>query len=1111
MSQGIFEKKRNRLKRKGAVACVILMLLSLFAGCGKDKNQEEKASFSVQIADMQVNHQTIPLAIDELPSFSWKMKSNGENVSQSAYEIKVYEGEEQIWSSGRTESGISIAIPYEGNSLKPTTEYAWDVTVWDEKDEEITSDRACFFTGLLGTSMGDAKWLSAKEKEPWYEEIVPSSISYTMTVQNTTASFLFGALQGRYGESYRAEISDWGEESILRFLYTTDGGHNLTELGAFGLGEVRNEESQYRVFIGFEENRLVLTVNEQNLGFVELCFEETEGTEQDVISNKDPLILGSIGYYKSRGESFAYLDDILILDETNTPIYAENFEEETNIFSPFHTLVEEENGNHRMKFGSGMLLTKGYEDAAPIFRKEFSIQDISKAMLYITGLGSVDMELNGESVSEEYFAPGKYVYNRQLTYSTYDVTKLLKAGVNQWDITLLHGWYDRAVGYPEIYNPWGDTLAVKGFIRLFHEDGTFEDVITDEAFRYTLDGPVREDDIYQGEFYDARKEEKASNSSIQNWSAAGVDEVDEFYDTLPLVSKISEPIICVKELAPICVTTPKEGVYVYDFGQNFSGTVEIQFPKALCEEGNIVTLRYGEALNEEELINKDDTPGTVWTLNLLTAEATDYYVMSGREDSRFEGEIFEPRYTYHGFRYLQIEGVKEAIPEELVVAKVLSSNLASTGTFTSSDELLNAYYDSTVWSLRSNFLDNPTDCNQRDERHGWAGDAQIFSKTGMYHADAYNFYRKYIKEHELLQSDGGSFSDMAPRNFGTQTDGRGGAASHNCWGDAPVILTWNLYVQYGDPTILSENLDMLCQWVDALESTSEGYLRDFGGYGDHLSSEDTPWALTDTAWCAHSAELVSQMARICGQEERAKHYEDVSNAFKEAWRNAFLNTDGTTVCNTQTSYALGLAFDMVSKEEKETLAANLDLLGQYSLYEIHTGYAGIAYLLEALAQNGYGDTAYAFLQRSDAYGLLYPQSKGATTTWESLQVRQDSENGYVLNGSLNHYAYGAVASFLYSDVLGIQPDSEAPGYKHFYLQPLIPRGSVGEYANLSFAKGSYVSPYGEIKVSWEKQEDGTVSYEFTVPPNTAATVILCGADGSEEIHEVGSGNWTFVK
>lgn len=666
---------------------------------------------------------------------------------------------------------------------------------------------------------------------------------------------------------------------------------------------------------------------------------------------------------------------------------------------------------------------------------------------------------------------------------TYDVTDLLKQGeTNALGIILLHGWYDRAVGYPEIWNPWGDTNALLGKLEICYEDGTVEEIVTDESFLCSLNGPVRSDDIYQGEYYNANQEkagfDKPGFQSLKedNWLPALENQVKEDYLSLPLTAKKSEPIVCVEELTPVSVSEPSPHVFVYDFGENFAGTCKI---KVTAKKGQVITLRYGEALNEEGMSNCDDAIGTIWTENLLTAEATDYYVATGAP----EGETFTPEFTFHGFRYLQITGIEEAIPVNDIKGIVLSSDLERTGSFESSNELLNQFYQNTINSQRSNFLDNPTDCPQRDERHGWAGDAQVYSQTASYHMNTYSFYEKYLEELRLLQTEGGSFTDMAPRNFGTDWDGTGGGATNNCWGDAAIIITWNLYTQYGDRTIIEENYDALCKWMEVLISTSDNYIRSWGGYGDHLSLEDTPSDLSDTAWCAHSAKLLSQMAQILGKEEDAAFYQKTYEAYKQAWQNQYVLSDGMTICNTQTSYVLGLAFSLFPDELKEAAAGHLNTLLEYSNYHIRTGFSGIGYLLPALSEAGYTEASYRLLLQEEAPSLLYQVKQGATTTWEMWNGKRENEDGtYYLDGSFNHYTYGTPASFLYTDVLGIRSDENAPGYRHILLAPKV-------NSDLTFAKGSYESVYGTISSAWELTENG-YAYTITIPANTTATLSL---------------------
>ena len=1025
------------------------------------------------ISSLQVCHLDNPLGIDEsAPVFSWQMQSTERGSRQNAYRITMAESKEALtaeeffWDSGKVSSGNSAGIQYEGPALKPKQRYFWQVTVWDEEEREITStEDAWFETGLMGEGFADAKWLSAPEFSQQAYHPVSSDlaydISYEITLTGTGAGFIFGAHEGRYGKLYLCEIQDAGEQVFFRFKQMDDGKFIFSE--EMDITSCKTDNSGlFCVKLSVREDMLSVQVNDTFAG--EFTIESAP--------------IGSIGYYKSRGVSYAYFDHILAKDSSGKTLYEENFEDDTTIFSPYHITLE----NGQMKAGSGLMLTPYHEDPAPYFRKEFILQDksIESARMYLTALGSFALSVNGNRVSDDYFSPGKLAFNTQLSYMTYDVTSQLKAGgANALGIILLHGWYDRAVGYPEIWNPWGNTNALLGKLEIRYEDGTTEEILTDESFLCSLEGPVRSDDIYQGEFYDATRELTGFDLpgyDDNGWLQAAVNQVDEAYLSLPVTAKKNEPIVCVEELTPVSVTEPVENIFVYDFGRNFAGTCRI---RTTGKEGQILTLRYGEEINTENLINKDDAVGTVWTENLLTAEATDYYVMKGAS----EGEIFEPEFTFHGFRYLQIEGLDAPIPAKDIQGLVLSSDLTPSGSFESSNVLLNQFYQNTINSQQSNFLDNPTDCPQRDERHGWAGDAQIYSLTASYHANTYSFYAKYLEEMRLVQSEGGSFTDMAPRNFGTDWDGTGGAATNNCWGDAPVVITWNLYTQYGDQSIIEENYDALCKWMEVLVNTSDNYLRFWGGYGDHLALESTPTDLSDTAWCAHSADLLSKMADIMHKPEDAAHYRLIHDNFKKAWQDAYVLPDGMTVCNTQTSYALGLSFGLFPEELKDAATRHLLNLLEYSGYHMNTGFSGIGYLLPTLSMQGHSDVAYRLLLQEETPSLLYQVKKGATTTWELWNgYLEEADGRYTLDGSFNHYTYGTPAGWLYTHVLGIQSDAAAPGYKHIILKPQTSEA-------LSFAKGSYQSPYGLICSSWEQTEKG-YQYSFTIPANTTATLSL---------------------
>lgn len=1135
-------KKKCIHNKRYLLWIIVVMAISIagLQGCGAAK--------AAGITNLKVNYRTNPMGIDDpVPVFSWQMSSDQNDKSQSAYRIMVWEhGTEDeentnksreisnyVWDSGKVESDLSVSIPYEGEELKPQTRYDWTVEVWDEEDKNDTSEEAAYFeTGLMGDFPEEAHWISVQDTfadensdlqlsdtidttytmddmtvdaDLSYSAVSTYSIQYTMEVQNTSACFAFGAENGRYGSMTLCEIRNQDEETVFTVKDMAELSSNTEFLSAY---VDTAADGIYRVNLQVKDQQMEVVINGSVIG-------------EFPIPSISP---GAVGYYKSRGTQYAYLDDIVVKDELGNICYEEAFEQESTIFAPYHVVVE----NGRCKVGSGLMLSGGMEDPAPVFDRTFELEEkeIDRARLYLTALGSYEVSIDGQAVTDNFMDPGKLAYNQYLSYMTYDVTDILmgeKQGEEQtektpashiWRMTLFHGWYDRGVGYPEIYSPWGEKNALRGALVVTYQDGSQQIIGTDAEFQVTLDGPIRGNDVYQGEFYDASRAidfngvdsieddtaeytgesidnrgTDAGNKVTVKWQPAAVDDVDSRYNEIPYIGKANEAIRCVQELTPISVSEPVSGTYVYDFGQNFAGVCRI---KMNAGEGDLVTLRYGEVLNTENLGNKDDAVGTIWTENLLTADATDYYLAVDGE------QTYQPVSVYHGFRYLQITGLSEAPSPEDVTGMVLSSDLAPTGEFECSDQLVNQYWSNAVWSQRSNFVDNPTDCAQRDERHGWAGDAQIFSGMACYNSVCHDFYGKYLTELRYLQSEDGAFPDMAPRNFGTGWDGRGGAGGNNCWGDAAVVIAWNLYTQYGDVSILEENYQVLCKWVDYLGEHSENGLRtEETGYGDHFSVESTPKGLTDTAWSAHSADLLSKISTILGQQEQAVHYKQLSDQFRDAWLKEYVSEDGIIECYSQTAYALGLEFDLFPENLRQASADCLLNNVTFNQYEFHAGYAGLSYLLPALSKAGYSDAAYEILCNTGERSLLYPVTQGATTTPEYLSAYQEIDGELILDGSLNHYAYGAPAEWLYTHVLGIQSDEEHPGFKHFYIKPEV----TGKW---SYARGAYESMYGRIEVSWEQKEDG-YEYHIVIPANTTATVELAGMESME----LGSGTYEF--
>lgn len=752
------------LHKKNIFVSVLGLVLGICTACGASKQTE--------ITNLKTNYIRNPIGVDdESILFSWQMNSEEQGKSQSAYRIAVYEcdqgNREQddaiaseicVWDSGKVESSLSVAVPYEGEQLKQQTGYEWSVDVWDEEESRCVSAETGYFeTGLMGEFPEEAHWISVGDSDrniSTVQEKTTYFIQYTMEIRDTSACFVFGAESGRYGSMTLCELQNQGEDTLFTVKDMSELNSNV-EFPSASLETA--EDGIYQVDLQVLDHQMKVAVNGCEVGIFTI-----HGAS-----------LGAIGYYKSRGTQYAWLDDIVVTDEEGNVCYEENFEQEDTIFAPYHIVIED----GRCKVGSGLMLSGAMEDSAPVFCREFNLEnkEIDHARLYLTALGNFEVSMDGQAVSEDFLDPGKLAYNQYLSYVTYDVTdKLVGTEFSDdshvWTMTLFHGWYDRGVGYPEIYSPWGDTNALRGALVITYSDGTKQVIGTDEEFMVTLDGPIRENDVYQGEFYDAscdpcgtkknqtdtvEKEELVDTAGrgpaiVQPeedeketaWSQAAVDQVDSRYYDLPYVGKYNEPITCIQELRPISVSEPVSGTYVYDFGQNFAGVCRITMN---AKAGDLVTLRYGEALNSDTLRNKDDVVGTIWTENLLTADATDYYLAIDGE------QTYQPVSVYHGFRYLQITGLEEAPSLDQVTGIVLSSDLDLSGEFECSDEAVNQYWSNTVWSQKSNFLDNPTDCAQRDECHGWAGDAQIFSGMACYNSNSDLFIGNILRNYAVCK------------------------------------------------------------------------------------------------------------------------------------------------------------------------------------------------------------------------------------------------------------------------------------------------------------------------------------------------------------------------
>lgn len=711
---------------------------------------------------------------------------------------------------------------------------------------------------------------------------------------------------------------------------------------------------------------------------------------------------------------------------------------------------------------------------AQYFRKDFSsAKKVKSARVYVTSLGLYQLFLNGEKVSADLFTPGWTSYKNRLQYQTYDVTSMLQPK-NSIGAILGDGWYRGNLGWAKAGSYYGTKLALLAQLQINYTDGTSERIGTDQTWKVT-NGPILASDIYNGETYDARKE-------MPGWANAGFDDghwgkvavLD--HSMKILVAPQGAVVKAIEEIKPVkLITTPKNET-VFDLGQNMVGWVRL---KVQGKKGDRVTLKFAEVLTKE---------GNFYTDNLRSAKCTDVYILKGEGD-----EIFEPHFTFHGFRFVRIEGLSAQPSLGQITGVVIHSDMKPTGSFSCSDPLINQLQHNIQWGQKGNFLDVPTDCPQRDERLGWTGDAQVFSMTAAFNYHVAPFYTKWMRDVAADQLPDGKVPHVIPDVL------KGGGGS-TAWADVALVVPWTNYLVYGDQRILEVQYPGMKAWVEFMRSKAgDDYLWTGGThFGDWLAfattRSDYPGATTEkdliaTAYYAYSSELLGKIATIIGNKEDAKQYADLSGNIKKAFVREFVTPAGRLVSHTQTAYSLALAFDLLPGDLIPKAAAYL-AEDVKKMGHLTTGFVGTPLLCKTLSAHGYDDLAFMLLNRKQYPSWLYPVTQGATTIWERWDGQKpDGSFQDVGMNSFNHYAYGAIGEWLYRHVAGLDLDPEAPGYRHILLAP-HPGGG------LSHANAEFQSIYGKVKSAW-KLDGNDFVYEVTVPANTTATVTLPSAKAEQ--------------
>jgi alpha-L-rhamnosidase len=708
-------------------------------------------------------------------------------------------------------------------------------------------------------------------------------------------------------------------------------------------------------------------------------------------------------------------------------------------------------------------------EASPLLRKSFSVnKKIKSATAFVTALGLYEASINGKRVGDAYLTPGWTSYKNRVQYQQYDVTSQLENGLNAIGVMLGNGWYKGNIGFSGQRNYYGNELALLFQLEIAYTDGTKELVVSDGSWKSST-GSIQSSEIYHGETIDARLDQPGWSSPTFNdasWTPVKIKNDA----SANLVATYNEPIKKHETFKPVKIFTTPKGEQIIDFGQNLVGWVVM---KANGKAGDKVTLYHAEVL---------DKKGNFYTENLRPAKQQNVYILKGGQP-----ETFEPHFTFQGFRYIKVEGYPGELKPENFTAVSLYSDIKPTGQFTSSNALINQLQQNIQWGQRGNFLDVPTDCPQRDERLGWTGDAQAFSRTAAFNFGVHNFFAKWLKDVAFDQIDG-KVPFVVPNVLG---EGAGGSAG---WADAATIIPWDMYLAYGDKKILQDQYTSMKAWVAFMERNSTNFLWNKGfHFGDWLfyrpfDDNDGRSAVTDKyliAQCffAHSADLVVKTATVLGEQDDVQKYSELSKNVKDAFMKEYVTSNGRLVSGTQTAYVLALNFDMLPEALRADVAKKLvENIKSYGNH-LTTGFLGTPYLCHVLSRFGYPDVAYTLLMQETYPSWLYPVKMGATTIWERWDgIKPDSTFQTPGMNSFNHYAYGAIGDWMYRSVAGIDTEESGPGYKSIMIKPTLGGG-------LKNASATLETNYGPVSSTWKDEAD-RITLDIAIPVNTKATISL---------------------
>ena len=1035
-------------------------------------------------AELRVDNLTTPLGLDDAtPHFSWQLRDTARGARQTAYEVQVAssatllkQGKADVWDSGRVAGGQSLNVAYAGPALTASTRYSWRVKVWGADGTAYAASEGSWWeTGLMQQAAWRAEWIGFETKE---ENAVRHAAAEWIASPDAKALAAEKGKEERFAYRGRAQAT----KAVRRAtLYATaqdtvsawvNGEQVLTADPLPGWSQM-----PWKKFVKADVTRLVKTganvVAVEGLHYV---------TNPNGMATGDaPPMMATLAVEYADGTVATFGSDASWRTTTHAAAgwqkagFDDGGWKTAVLWKPLPGPFSQPAGHPWIP------------DSVKALRHEFDVKSpVKSARLYATALGEYEVFLNGKRVSEDRMAPGWTDYRERVVYQTYDVTALVRQGENAIGALLAPGWYSTSIEWYQEPNNYGVTPpALRAQLRIEHEDGSVEWVTTGPEWKAAR-SYILHAELYDGESQDARQMQAGWDEpgfKGAPWTSA------EKIDPAPVKIEAQEfqPIRVERTVDAVKMTEPKPGVYVFDFGQNLAGVerVRVQGPA-----GTTIRLRFAEILNDD---------GTLYTENLRTAKATDTFTLAGKGV-----EEFTPQFTFHGFRYAELTGLPAAPDKDAVAALVLHTSAPFAAELKTGSAMINQLWSNIVWGQRSNFVGVPTDCPQRDERLGWTADAQVFWRTASYNMDLAAFTRKFGADLRGTQAGTAFYGIYAP---GTSSENMGYGAG---WSDAGVIIPWTSWLQTGDTSVIEQNWAGMERYLDQIAKTNpDGLWKNSGTpFGDWLSPEGrTNQVLIATAYWAYDVTLMRQMAHATGRTADEQKYAAQFEKIRGAFQKRFVHADGFVagadnspspfgVINnpnaksaggdTQTGYVLALHMNLLPESLRAAAAqklvdkieANGGLLG--------TGFLGTPYLLEELTKTGHAELAYHLLMNTQYPSWGYLIEHGATTTWE--RWNGDQMKGDPSMNSYNHYAYGAVADWIYRYAAGVDATPLDAGFHTVVLHPVFD-------ARLGSVQFRYPSQFGVVESQWTLA-GRKAEWKVTIPANATGLLEVNAAQAS---------------